>query len=855
MNKHFKLASASLAWVALLSGCAGGGGGSGSTSTSGPASLVYSGTSRAYSQAQVDSLSAEQEFKNLSQYGEIRFFAGSATESSVHPLALTNVHKAYGYGLSGNGQGIAIFDTGFSSSQAFEQGTAFVEMQTKYRSGSIKLGSPLLAGTSSHGNQVASIAGARRDAEGYNYYLNNTGLRYPSFVSNSYDLLNHGMMGVAYGATLHLYDVDSLNTFGLLADSIRSIATQGVVVQNNSWGLSTDTNTGRRFNRSQVIALPATLPESVATGTIEAASSWLESITGFSAASWTDYLSALQTYQDKGVTVFALQNDRNAAQPSLLAALPELVPSLKPAWIAVGNIDTFGTSTLSITRQSAACGKTAPYCLVVDGTEITGAGLSNSGGGAPGYSFGQSGTSFAAPQVSGMIALLAEAFPTLKPEDLVNRLLATANNSFFTPTAERVFSNEIKHGYNDEFGHGIPDVYAALQPITSGSRPLSFVLNGSPRSGQALPVASTSLRTSPALSREVQKTLSEKTIIGYDALGAGFQVPMTRLLEASSRQTRLSDWLAASLSDVKEEGSHGGVFHSDTGLSLASGMSLAQLSDELHGQTSGKVSPSDNRAILNNVPGIPSQYADGFVLSEFQMASGLRLSGLGELIGYVGNTKTLVSPSPSAVAAQPNVYGAALNLPFAQSSTGSGQLLLGLQREADALRGSQGTGALRLAQHSHSFFISPSLRYADQGWSFSAGMSIGLTKAQAGRDSFVRSAGSLVSSEFYALASVADVLKPYDMGYLRVWQPETIESGSLNLKVPQLVGPQDTVRHSTERISLASRHRDIFLGLGYQQRLSPMTSLQHEFVLLPSAQNQSGQAPELGITVRLHHRF
>ena len=846
---------APLAVLGLLAGCAGGGGGSGANpSVTGPGSLVYSGTSRSFSQAQVDQIAAEQEFKNLSQYGEIRFFAGSSTDSSVHPLVLTNVHKAYGYGLSGRGQAVAVFDTGFSASQAFTQGSAFVEMQTKFNDGQIKLGSSLLAGTSSHGNQVASIAAAGRDAEGYNYYLNNTGLRYPSFVSNSYDLLNHGIMGVAYNATLHLYDVDSLNTFGLLAESIRSIADQGVVVQNNSWGLSTDTNTGRRFNRAEIISIPASLPASVASGTIEAASTWLESLTGFSSASWADYLSALESYQAKGVTVFALQNDSSASQPSLLAALPQVVPSLKPAWLAVGNIDTTGTTNLSIRRQSAACGQTASYCLMVDGTEITGAGLSNSGGGSPGYSFGQSGTSFAAPQVSGMVALLAEAFPSLTPEDLVNRLLATANNSFFTPTGERIFSNEIRHGYNDEFGHGIPDLYAALQPITSGSRPLSFVLNGSPRAGDAVAVAASSLRTSPTMGAEVQRALVEQTMLSYDALGAGFEIPIQRLLNTRARQTRLSDWLAATQDDGFEVQTLDEVFVGDQGIQLASGLSLNEFTGRMttpQGLYAETGLPS---------PGIPKRYAEGFVLSGLSMASGFDVPRLGQLIGYVGKTTTLdARPAGIGMAAtgQPNVYGAALAMPIGQGQVPSlsSQVLFGLQRENEALRGTQGFGAFNLAKYSNSFFISPSFQYSQDGWAFSAGASLGFTRAQADSKALIRSEGAIVSSEFYALASYANLFNTRDMGYLRIWQPETVESGSLLIKKPSLVGPEATLAFTSERVSLSARQRDIFVGLGYQHRLNASTRLQHEVLLLPSSQGVAGQPPELGLAVRLYHRF
>ena len=79
------------------------------------------------------------------------------------------------------------------------------------------------------------------------------------------------------------------------------------------------------------------------------------------------------------------------------------------------------------------------------------------------------GTSYVAPQIAGAVALLSEHFPNHSAEQIVDRLLASADNSFFTRDGVVTFGNGIQHGYNDEFGHGFMDIYAALNPITSSS--------------------------------------------------------------------------------------------------------------------------------------------------------------------------------------------------------------------------------------------------------------------------------------------------------------------------------------------------------------------------------------------------
>ena len=826
--------------VLSLTGCAGGGSGSGASPSSPTVgSKTFLGTSRSYNSGLVQAVSAEQEFKNLSQYGEVLLFAGAPPFSSVHPLELTNVHKAYGYGLTGQGKGIAIFDTGFNTNQEFLSGTAFAEMQSKYKAGEIKIHGNLEDNGSSHGNQVASIAAAKRDGQGYDYYLNQTGQRYPAFVNNAYDLLNHGMTGVAPNARLHLFDVNNFNTFPLMVLAVEAAKAEKTVVQNNSWGLTTEVTTGRPFNRSTVLALPPSLPSSLGNKDLESASNWLASYTGFSKGSWSDYLKALKDYQSTGVVVFALQNDASSAQPSLMAALPEVYPDLKPAWLAVGNIDTLGTaSSLSIRREAAPCGAAASYCLVADGTEVTGAGLDNAGGTASGYSYGQTGTSFSAPQVSGMVALLAEAFPNLSPEDLVTRLLATANNSFFTPTAERVFSQEIRHGYNEEFGHGIPDLYAALQPITTGSRPLGFVLNGTPASGSVQALSKSSLLTGASLSKALAQGFDKSTAYSYDALGAGFKVALSNLIKSPVTAGAVENWLATRSKDAAQILNVQGAFFADSGpLTFASGSSLSAL------HSYSETGPSHWGTAF------PSSYGLTFSPMDFATAIPLRT---GRLIGYMG--KSQQADLGSSVT-NPNVFGTAYSLSFNSNGGSKTTLMVGAQREAESLRGAAGEGALAIARHSASFFVAPSYQFLFDQWSFSAGASLGLSKAQPALGSMIQSVSALVSSEFFAVMARHDVFKSGDKGYLKVWQPETVESGRLQLQLPNLVGPSREVSFTEQTVELSAQSRPWHLGFGYETRLRPGLHLQNEIMVIPSQASSHDTGHSLGIAVRLQQVF
>ena len=134
-----------------------------------------------------------------------------------------------------------------------------------------------------------------------------------------------------------------------------------------------------------------------------------------------------------------------------------------------GFVDASKTIENNIYLFSANCGLAASFCLSQDGVSS----YSASNTGVASY-VSQSGTSQATPEVTGMIALLREAFPTASAGDLTARLLYTANNKFFTTntqiskisTASYTNANgTITHQVSDIWGHGFPDLQAALNPV------------------------------------------------------------------------------------------------------------------------------------------------------------------------------------------------------------------------------------------------------------------------------------------------------------------------------------------------------------------------------------------------------
>jgi len=295
-----------------------------------------------------------------------------------------------------------------------------------------------------------------------------------------------GMIGIAPGAALAL---GGYGSFGALTAATDHADAAGAVAQNNSWGFGG----------------AAVTPDAFA------------SILGSGAGA--DYYGALAAYTRRGpgekggVVVFAVSNNESADRADLMAALPFLAPELEAGWIAAANaVPTMaGENVTAASLISAPCLEAARWCLLADGTWTAASAASDTS-----YDL-VTGSSFAAPQVSGALALLAEAFPALDPQDLRVRLLASAQDGFFTPDATVELAEGFSKGYSHTYGMGFLDIRAALLPIG----PTTMATAGGAR------VATDDIRLTAGstMGDAVTKALGPIDIAVTDSLGAGFVMP------------------------------------------------------------------------------------------------------------------------------------------------------------------------------------------------------------------------------------------------------------------------------------------------------------------------------------------
>ena len=136
------------------------------------------------------------------------------------------------------------------------------------------------------------------------------------------------------------------------------------------------------------------------------------------------------------------------------------------------------------------------------------------------------GTSFVAPQISGAVALLGNHFPNHTPEKLVDRLLASADNTWLTADGTVTFGNGVQHGYSEDYGHGLMDIYAALQPITTNSlgRSIYTTSSNNTDTSSAQSLDRTYLATSRSFGDSIKNAVDGKLINKfYDAMGMQFK--------------------------------------------------------------------------------------------------------------------------------------------------------------------------------------------------------------------------------------------------------------------------------------------------------------------------------------------
>ena len=202
-----------------------------------------------------------------------------------------------------------------------------------------------------------------------------------------------------------------------------------------------------------------------------------------------------------------------ATSPNLEGGAVAKLPELQGHNVVVVAVDR----GLRIAELSNRCGMAGPWCIAAPGTGITAAEF-GSVAPSPGsfrVLLNLAGTSFAAPMVSGGLALMKHFFRgQLSNRELLTRLFATANKSGI-------------YGTSSIYGQGLMDLGAAVSPVDNAQVMTNSRVSENRQNGHA--IQTTQLRLGRAFGDGLSRSLAGREIAAFDALGAPFWFDLSGL--------------------------------------------------------------------------------------------------------------------------------------------------------------------------------------------------------------------------------------------------------------------------------------------------------------------------------------
>ena len=732
-------------------------------------------------------------------------FEGYYEYQSQWGLNMINASSAYARGATGSGITIGITDSGLDDSH--------VEISASRLSDDSALSySNYTPNTRQkrHGTMVASVAAGQQDkleltpmhgvAFDANVLFVAIQLAEPDPDYDPVDLGDDDGSGNVTGAP-DFTGID--NFFSQLFEIYNDLE---VDIVNNSYGYSGNIID---YTEAQVrYAFPNTITEMSQIGTPDAEK--------------TIYVWAAGNaggYADQGV---------DFSSPELLPGMAHYIPEIQGHSIAVASVDENG----QISDFSSRCGVAQDYCISAPGGSITAAyptSASDTGiyiGNTNDDNYNNciqdnscyavtSGTSFAAPFVSGGLAVIADHFEgQLGSQEIVTRLFATAN----------------KNGiYSDKaiYGQGLMDLNAATEPVGQVSAMMSLSLSG-PMSPA---IFSNMQLTSPSFGDAILNGIGNHSVIFFDELDAPFRRSLKSLATDYRNQIINMDGFGNMQTPISQR-----IYSEDVEFEVGS-MSTQNISHEL-------VTPShllNARADKNQFFSLYNYSNDSFVSyglngswslgvfkdPELRVKNSLRskfsnpwlnFTAAGTTFGSVfKNNKHFdfaVAISTGRNKFQTNeIFGERnsstvaimemqpkFNMPFIQ---------LGLMKENDASLGLSGSGAFNGSNNQLTSFVGLSDSINLFGGKFFGSFYLGKSNNIANELGMIRSLSDLYSSSFGIGYFKSSIFNNGDSLIFTIDQPIRIESGKLHLNVPTLRTKEKNVLFNSINFNLDPSGREI----------------------------------------------
>lgn len=672
---------------------------------------------------------------------------------------------AYARDATGDGIKVAVLDTGITvngSNEVFH--TELDANVASFTSGSDLIGTDNVPNDEEgHGSHVAGIIAGENNGSGYH--------------------------GVAYDATLYIYKVlnDSGSSVGnSIASGITKARGDGVDIMNLSLGGTDTIGTDCNSASSCETRLGSTLyTELEASGAAEKILVWAAGNSGNSSPS---VMSGAAIYDDdfKETTVIVVASGED------------------------GKIGT--TSNGWSSGGSNQCGVAAAICITAPGTNIYSAKLDDND-----YAVALTGTSMAAPMVSGGLALIKQEFSSLTNAQVVDRLFATA-----TDTDE--------YSQSSIYGHGMMNLNGATAAVgslqTIGG---SNLLDDSSTSYYDL--VNNSFVSSAAFSNALTNALAGQTMEVYDNFDrANFETNVSSFFTSGSytSQNTVENHMARLQPKTKEKVKHKNLYGNFTmevdGNYLQSSMFesagdfLALGYNQSTNSFENAVDPLSD--FFNN-----SNFGNNYLVNPYFHTG----SGQDYFMSFNGNSSFGIDTFTNG---NNSDLGLAFNLNPLSSTSGDAkyagdlQIVLGTNYEQNKFLNSSSTGAFATGDMSNTNFTGVKYKkYLGDNFTFVSSGFAGYTYIDKASNSYIDKSTPLLTSTFtLGLAKSNFIKKDQRIGFF-INQPQRVEDGSLNLRVPTSSDRDRTVTYSNLNVDLEPDARQINFDIIFHKAVTETSNL------------------------------
>ena len=690
--------------------------------------------------------------------------------------------SAYARGATGDGIQVAVVDTGVDADH-----TDINANMVAFTTGSDTVNSDDDASDDEgHGSHVAGIIAAEKN--------------------------DSGMHGVAYDAQIYAFkgldsdgagsDTTLGNAFGL----IENIAAIDII--NNSWGTNADCSSA-----SACRALGPTIYDN-----------------------WED-LSQLATPK---ITVFAAGND-SEDQPSgecQTMAYNTDISAVSVCVVAI-SYSTLGTDNGHLASFSNKCGKVSSYCIAAPGDRIYS--LTESGS----YTFA-SGTSMAAPMVSGGLAIIMEEFSSLTPAQVVSRLLSTANDSG-------------EYSQTSIYGHGLMNLNAATAAVGSLQTINGSNLLDDPNTSYN-DLVNNSFLSSAAFSNALNASLNNQTMEVYDSFDrANFKVNLSDFFSSGSyiSQNTIQNHLARLQPKQKNEDSFKNLFGN---------FSVEYEGDYLTSslfQTSGDFIALGYNQSTNNFENSIDPLSSFFNDSQFgnkYLVNPYFYVGSGEdyFMSFNPNNSFGIDTFTNQNSSD---YGFSLNFnPILSGGNhevvGDLQFVLGLNYEENKFLNSTSSGVFATGDMSSTNFtglkykknISDELTFIGSGFA-------GYTHIDKAANSYINGSSPIMTSSFTVGLTKSNFFKEkQNIGFF-INQPQRVENGNISLRLPTSSDRDRTVTYNDLSVDLEPNARQLNLDIIFNKKITDKSNLSANITHIKNGDHSSASESQNFVSLYYKRTF